>query len=58
MQFMVDQTRDCFANGLSEEDAAKAIDIGDWAKWPEAERREMNITNLYATYQTESNGAN
>ena len=57
MQFMVDQTRDCFANGLSEEDAAKAIDIGDWAKWPEAERKEMNIANLYATYRAESNGA-
>jgi glyoxylase-like metal-dependent hydrolase (beta-lactamase superfamily II) len=57
MQFMVDQTRDCFANGLSEEDAAKAIDIGDWAKWPEAERKEMNIANLYATYRAESNEA-
>ncbi len=57
MQFMVDQTRDCFANGLSEEDAAKAIDIGDWAKWPEAELKEMNIANLYATYRAESNGA-
>lgn len=57
MQFMVDQTRDAFANGLSEEDAAKAIDIGDWAKWPEAERKEMNIANLYATYRAESNGS-
>jgi glyoxylase-like metal-dependent hydrolase (beta-lactamase superfamily II) len=57
MQFMVDQTRDCFANGLSEEDAAKAIDIGDWAKWPEAERKEMNIASLYATYRAESNEA-
>ena len=57
MQFMVDQTRDCFANGLSEDDAAKAIDIGDWAKWPEAERKEMNIANLYATYRAESNGS-
>ena len=57
MQFMVDQTRDAFANGLSEEEAAKAIDIGDWAKWPEAERKEMNIANLYATYRAESNAA-
>jgi cyclase len=57
MQFMVDQTRDAFANGLSEEDAAKAIDIGDWAKWPEAERKEMNIANLYATYRAESKGS-
>jgi len=54
MQFMVDQTRDCFENGLSEEEASAAIDIGDWAKWPEAERKEMNIAGLYATYRAEA----
>lgn len=53
LEFMVAQTRDAFENGLSEEDAAKAIDIGQWADWPESERKEMNITNLYATFTAE-----
>jgi glyoxylase-like metal-dependent hydrolase (beta-lactamase superfamily II) len=53
LEFMVVQTRDAFENGLSEEDAAKAIDIGQWAQWPESERKEMNITNLYATFAAE-----
>ena len=54
MEFMVDRARDCFENGLSEADAARAIDIGDWAKWPEAERKEMNIGNLYETFRAET----
>jgi len=53
LEFMVVQTRDAFENGLSEEDAAKAIDIGQWAQWPESERKEMNITDLYATFAAE-----
>lgn len=53
LEFMVAQTRDAFENGLSEEEAAKAIDIGQWADWPESERKEMNITNLYATFAAE-----
>jgi cyclase len=53
MEFMIEQTRDAFENGLSREDAAKAIDIGQWAQWPESERKEMNIANLYATFAAE-----
>lgn len=53
LESLVEQTRDAFENGLSKEDAAKAIDIGEWAQWPESERKEMNITNLYATFAAE-----
>ena len=53
LEFMIVQTRDAFENGLSEDEAAKAIDIGQWAQWPESERKEMNITNLYATFTAE-----
>ncbi|MDA0351071.1 MAG: MBL fold metallo-hydrolase [Chloroflexi bacterium] len=56
LEFMVAQTRDAFENGLSEADAAKSIDIGQWAQWPEAERKEMNIANLYATFAAERAG--
>lgn len=57
LEFMVAQTRDAFENGLTEEEAAKAIDIGQWADWPESERKEMNITNLYATFAAEKESA-
>ena len=53
MQFMVKEVQECFKNGMSEEEADKAIDIGDWAKWPEAERKTMNISNLYSTFQSQ-----
>ena len=53
MQFMVKEVKECFENGMSEEEAGKAIDIGDWAKWPEAERKTMNISNLYSTFQSQ-----
>ncbi len=53
LEFMVSQTRNAFENGLSEEQAALAIDLGQWAQWPESERKEMNITNLYGTFASE-----
>ena len=53
MQFMVKEVKECFENGMSEEEAGKAIDIGDWAKWPEAERKTMNISSLYSTFQSQ-----
>jgi glyoxylase-like metal-dependent hydrolase (beta-lactamase superfamily II) len=56
LEFMVERTRDCFENGLNRDEAAAAIDIGDWARWPEAERKEMNIAGLYATFAAEREG--
>ena len=53
LAFMVEQARDAFENGLTPEQAAAAIDIGEWAQWPEAERKEMNIATLYATFEAE-----
>ena len=55
LDFMVTKTRECFEGGLTQEEAAKAINIGDWAKWPEAERKEMNIATLYNTFEGERN---
>jgi cyclase len=50
LAFMVRETRAAFDEGLTREQAAQRIDIGDWAKWPEAERKEMNIATLYAMW--------
>jgi len=57
LDFMVRETRAAYAEGLSAEQAAARIDIGDWAKWPEAERKEMNIAGLYALLERERTGA-
>jgi cyclase len=51
LEFMVRETRRAFDEGLTPEQAAQRIDIGDWAKWPEAERKEMNIATLYGMWR-------
>ena len=51
LEFMVRETRLAFDEGLTPERAAQRIDIGDWAKWPEAERKEMNIATLYGMWR-------
>ena len=50
------QSHSSFENKVAQlikEEADKAIDIGDWAKWPEAERKTMNISSLYSTFQSQ-----
>jgi glyoxylase-like metal-dependent hydrolase (beta-lactamase superfamily II) len=56
LDFMVRETRAAFDEGLTREQAAQRIDIGDWAKWPEAERKEMNIATLYGMWSKEPRG--
>ena len=53
LDFMLTRTRACFDDGLTQEQAAEAIDLGQWGQWPESERKEMNIATLYATWEAE-----
>lgn len=53
LDFLLTRARDCFEAGLSEEQAAEAIDLGAWARWPETERKEMNIVTLYRAFRAE-----
>ena len=57
MDFMLARTRACFDDGLSEEQAAAAIELGQWGRWPESERKEMNISQLYANFEEQREGA-
>ena len=36
-------------NGLQE----LGDDLGQWGQWPESERKEMKIAQLYATWEAE-----
>lgn len=51
LDLMVTRTRACFDGGLTEAQANEAIDLGPWARWPEAERKELNISQLYRTFE-------
>ena len=51
LALLLGRARDCFDEGLSEEQAAAAIDLGRWARWPEAERKELNIAQLYRLFE-------
>ncbi|MEE8336706.1 MAG: MBL fold metallo-hydrolase [Dehalococcoidia bacterium] len=53
LDFMLTKTRAAFDDGLTEEQAAAAIDLGQWGTWPESERKEMNIATLYRTFANE-----
>ena len=57
LDFMLTRTRACFDDGLTQEQAAEAIDLGQGEQWPEVERKEMNIDQLYATWEAEREGA-
>ncbi len=53
LDFLLSSTRACFDDGLSEEDAVTAIDLGQWGTWPEAERKAMNVAQLYRSFEAE-----
>jgi cyclase len=46
-EFVMAQARDCFQRGLTQEQAAKEIDPGLYADWPESERMTANILVAY-----------
>jgi glyoxylase-like metal-dependent hydrolase (beta-lactamase superfamily II) len=46
-EFVMDQSRRCLDEGLSAEDAAKAIDLGPYAEWLDAERFIANVGVAY-----------
>ena len=51
LAFLLARTRSCFDDGLSEEQAIETIDLGQWGRWPESERKAMNIAQLYRTFE-------
>ena len=53
LDFMITKTRAAYDDGLDQQQAAAAIDLGEWGRWPEAERKEMNIAQRYATFAAE-----
>ena len=46
-EFVMDQARSSFERGMSVEDAAKEIDPGPYADWPESERFVANVAVAY-----------
>ena len=54
LAFMVEETRKRYDERMTAEQAAASIDIGEWAKWPESERKEMNIAGMYARWDARS----
>jgi cyclase len=48
-----EQTRAAFDAGRSEEEAARAIDLGDYASWGEPERLPLNVGRLYQEFRGE-----
>lgn len=54
LAFMVEETRKRYEEGMTAEQAAASIDIGDWARWPESERKEMNIAGMYQQWDAEA----
>ena len=53
LDFLLTRTRACFDDGLPEEDAVAAIELGQWGTWPEAERKAMNVAQLYRSFEAE-----
>jgi glyoxylase-like metal-dependent hydrolase (beta-lactamase superfamily II) len=45
--FVMEQSRRCFEQGLTPEQAAKDIALGPYAGWPEAERFAANVAVAY-----------
>jgi cyclase len=45
--FVMEQSRMCFERGMTPEEAAKEIDLGPYAEWPEAERFVANVGVAY-----------
>jgi cyclase len=46
-EFVTEQTRSCFERGMSPEEAVKAIDLGPYKEWLDAERIIANIGVAY-----------
>jgi cyclase len=46
-EFVMAQTRSCFERGMTAEDAAKAIDLGPYKDWLDAERIIANVGVAY-----------
>lgn len=52
-EFLMEQARRCFEQGLTPEQAAKEIDLGPYADWPEAERFVANLSVAYGELRGE-----
>jgi cyclase len=46
-EFVMDQSRRCLERGMTPEDAAREIDLGPYAEWPESERFVANVAVAY-----------
>jgi hypothetical protein len=46
-EFVMTETRRCFEQGMSPEEAAKEIDPGQYAEWLDSERLIANIGVVY-----------
>jgi cyclase len=53
-EFLMEQSRGCFAQGMTPEEAAKKIDLGPYAEWPEAERFVANVAVAYSELRRET----
>lgn len=54
LQSIRDQARAAFDAGRSREEATRAIDLGDYASWPEAaDRLPLNVHRLYQEFRGE-----
>jgi cyclase len=53
LQSIRDQARDAFDAGRSEQDASRAIDLGEYAAWTEPERLPLNVGRLYQEFRGE-----
>jgi cyclase len=48
-----EQARTAFDRGRTREEAARAIDLGAYASWPEPERLPLNVARLYQEFRGE-----
>jgi len=53
LQYMRDESRDCFDNGLSARDASRKIDFGPYADWISPERVYLNVERAYREFRGE-----
>lgn len=52
-EFVMREARQCYDGGLSAEDAVKAIDLGPYADWLDAERIIANVAVAYREFRDE-----
>ena len=53
LQYVRDESRKCFDNGLSSLEAAKTIEFGPYGEWRAPARLYMNVERAYREFRNE-----